>query len=120
MAPNGGLAHARGFKSLGGLDSETEFMDYTDDALLAPFSATGLKYETEITDYLRRRIAATDVLAVHAGGGWDPLDYLHNQNDLDSGQALNSEGSVTDGTSNTMLFGERAATPDGRAAHSLK
>ena len=35
---------------------------------------TGLKYETEITDYLQRR---TDVLAVHAGGGWDPLGYQH-------------------------------------------
>jgi hypothetical protein len=32
------------------MDSETEFMDYTDDALLDSVGTTGLKLETEITD----------------------------------------------------------------------
>ena len=72
-----------------GMDSETEFMDYVDDALVASLNATGLKYETEITDYAQRQTGSTDVLAVHAGGGWDPLGYQHDQNDLDSGGATN-------------------------------
>ena len=45
-------------KSLSGMDSEAEFMDYTDDALLDSGRATGLKLETEITDYLQRRMAS--------------------------------------------------------------
>ena len=49
---------AAGFKSLSGMDSETEFMDYTDDALLDSVGTTGLKFETEITDYLQRRTAS--------------------------------------------------------------
>ena len=32
-----------------GMDSETEFMDYTDDALLDSAATTGLKFETEVT-----------------------------------------------------------------------
>ena len=47
-----------GFKSLSGIDSEADFMDYTDDALLESVRATGLKFETEITDYLQRRTAS--------------------------------------------------------------
>ena len=47
-----------GFKSLSGMDSETWFMDYIDDALLDSDRATGLKFETEITDYLQRRTAS--------------------------------------------------------------
>ena len=46
-----------GFKSLSGIDSEAPFMDYTDDALLDSVRATGLKFETEITDYLQRPTA---------------------------------------------------------------
>jgi len=46
------------FRSLSGMDSEAEFMDYTDDALLDSGNATGLKLETEITDYLHRRTAS--------------------------------------------------------------
>jgi hypothetical protein len=47
-----------GFKSVSGMDSETEFMDYTDDALLDSVGTTGLKLETEITDYLQRSTAS--------------------------------------------------------------
>ena len=57
-----------GFKSLSGMDSETEFMDYTDDALLDSARATSLKFETEVTDYLQRRIASgIDVWGVGRG-----------------------------------------------------
>ena len=47
-----------GFKSLSGMDSEAEFMDYIDDALLDSGRAIGLKLETEVTDYLQRRTAS--------------------------------------------------------------
>jgi hypothetical protein len=57
-----------GFKSLSGMDSETEFMDYTDDALLDSVGTTGLKFETEITDYLQRRTASgVDVWGLDRG-----------------------------------------------------
>ena len=39
------------------LQSST-FMDYIDDALLDSGRASGLKFETEITDYLQRRTAS--------------------------------------------------------------
>ena len=39
-------------------NSQAEFMDYTDDALLDSGRATGLKFETEVTDYLQRRTAS--------------------------------------------------------------
>ena len=46
------------FKSLSSMDSEAQFMDYTDDALLDSGRTSGLKFETEITDYLQRRTAS--------------------------------------------------------------
>jgi hypothetical protein len=51
-------ASAGFFKSVSGMNSETEFMDYTDDALLDSARATGLKLETEVTDYVQRRTAS--------------------------------------------------------------
>jgi len=56
--PGSSPASAGFFKSVSGMDSETEFMDYTDDALLDSVGTTGLKLETEITDYLQRRTAS--------------------------------------------------------------
>jgi len=53
--PASSPAAAGFFKSVSGMDSETEFMDYTDDALLDSVGTTGLKLETEVTDYLRSR-----------------------------------------------------------------
>ena len=41
-----------------GMDSEAEFMDYTDDALLDAGRATGLKFDTDVTDYLQRHTAS--------------------------------------------------------------
>ena len=52
--PGSSPASAGSFKSVSGMDSETEFMDYTDDALLDSVGTTGLKLETEVTDYLQR------------------------------------------------------------------
>jgi len=53
--PASSPAPAGFFKSVSGMDSETEFMDYTDDALLDSVGPSGLKLETEVTDYLRSR-----------------------------------------------------------------
>jgi hypothetical protein len=50
--------------------------------------------------------ASASAARVHAGGGWDPLGYQHNQDDLDPGFWLGSNdalGAVKDGTSNTMV-----------------
>ena len=52
--PGSSPASGGSFKSVSGMDSETEFMDYTDDALLDSVGTTGLKLETEVTDYLQR------------------------------------------------------------------
>ena len=59
------------FKSLSGMDSETEFMDYTDDALLDSAGTTGLKFETEVTDYLQRRTASGSDRRVFSGDAYD-------------------------------------------------
>ena len=47
-----------GLKSVSGMDSAAEFMDYIDDALFDSGTASGLKFETEITDFLQRRTAS--------------------------------------------------------------
>ena len=60
-----------GFKTLSGMDSETEFMDYTDDALLDSAATTGLKFETEVTDYLQRRTASGSDRRVFSGDAYD-------------------------------------------------
>ena len=60
-----------GFKTLSGMDSETEFMDYTDDALLDPAGTTGLKFETEVTDYLQRRTVSGSDRGVFSGDAYD-------------------------------------------------
>ena len=59
------------FKTLSGMDSETEFMDYTDDALLGSAATTGLKFETEVTDYLQRRTASGSDRLVFSGDAYD-------------------------------------------------
>ena len=52
-----GLVHAPSGQA-GVIEDAQGFMDYTDDALLDSASASGLKFETEITDYLQRRTAS--------------------------------------------------------------
>ncbi len=76
-----------GFKSLSGMDSETEFMDYTDDALLDSVGTTGLKLETEITDYLQRRTASgIDV--------WGLDRRVFSGDAYDNEMGITTEGSV--------------------------
>jgi hypothetical protein len=60
---------------------------------------------------LRRSLATVSVIAgalvaIHAGGGWDPVSYQHDQTDLEF-------VALVDGTSNTMMFGERARDATG-------
>ena len=69
--PGSSPASAGSFKSLSGMDSETEFMDYTDDALLDSVGTTGLKLETEVTDYLQRRTASGSDRRVFSGDAYD-------------------------------------------------
>jgi hypothetical protein len=53
------------------MDSETEFMDYTDDALLDSAGTTGLKFETEVTDYLRGPTVSGIDRRVFSGDAYD-------------------------------------------------